>query len=158
MIGLVETEAGEWHGRFMELAHGVAAWSKDPNRKVGAVVVSADRRKIHVGYNGFPRGVADLRDRLKDQDLKRLLMVHAELNAILNAATDLAGWTLYCTSAPCLECAKAIVQAGIARVVCPPFDPSHPAWGKSHRDGQSLMVEAGVTVSVVQMPVPSERD
>jgi deoxycytidylate deaminase len=48
-----------WDARFMALAEHVAGWSKDPSTKVGAVIVSPDRRQLTTGYNGFPQGIAD---------------------------------------------------------------------------------------------------
>lgn len=49
---------------------------------------------------------------------KYLFVCHAELNAILNhAGPTLRGATLYSTLFPCNECAKAIIQAGIRKVV-----------------------------------------
>ena len=113
----------KWHIRFLRMTlNEVAQWSKDPKEKVGCVIVSPDRREVAFGYNGFPKGIADSDDRLNDQDKKTALTVHAELNAILNARRDLTGWTLYTTKAPCLACAKAIIQAGIGQVVGPPLD------------------------------------
>ncbi|HIB51308.1 MAG TPA: hypothetical protein EYO40_08585 [Phycisphaerales bacterium] len=54
----------KWDGRFLELADTISAWSKDPSRGVGAVIVSPMRQVIATGYNGLPRGVEDHPDRL----------------------------------------------------------------------------------------------
>ena len=49
----------KWNMRFLEMAKMVGSWSKDPSTQVGAVIVDDDRRVISLGYNGFPKGVAD---------------------------------------------------------------------------------------------------
>lgn len=109
----------KWDLRLLNLARHIADWSKDPSTKVGAVIADADYRIMGHGYNGFPRGVKDTQERLNDRAQKYPLVVHAELNAILNSSThQLRGTTLYCWPLPvCPECAKAIAQMGIRRVV-----------------------------------------
>jgi deoxycytidylate deaminase len=72
-----------------------------------------------MGYNGFPRGVLDTVERYADRKMKYALVVHAESNALANAANIPRGATIYCTLHPCEECSKLIVQAGISRVVIP---------------------------------------
>ena len=69
-----------WHKRFLDMAHLVASWSKDPSTQVGAVMV--DERKVvqGVGFNGLPMGMPDERDVLSDRQRKRMLTVHAEMN------------------------------------------------------------------------------
>ena len=76
-----------WDMRFLEMAQLVASWSKDPSTKVGATIVDDDRRVISVGYNGFPKGVADNK-RLEDRDEKYKMIVHAERNALLFSNTS----------------------------------------------------------------------
>jgi len=109
-----------WHARFFRLSKHVAEWSKDPSMQVGAVIVDDHRRVVSVGYNGFPRGVKDLSERYEDRSVKYPMVVHAETNAIITAATDLTGHTLYCsTGVPCPDCMGVIIQAGITTVVAP---------------------------------------
>lgn len=143
-IGELKTTPNEWDARFLRLALQVASWSKDPECQVGAVIVSPDKRRFSVGYNGFPRGVTDSKDRLKGPD-RLPFMVHAELNALLNAATDLTGWTLYATRCPCIECAKVIIQTRLLRLVCPAPDP-RSSWYQSNNSGISLMREASIII------------
>lgn len=144
---LNEVTAGPdtWHARFFALAASVSSWSKDPERKVGAVVVDGRRRIVSTGYNGFPRGVADTRERLRNVDLKRALTVHAELNAIANAPTSLIGCALYTTRYPCVECAKAIAASGIGLVVAPKPEMIG-SWKQSFELATTVLDEAGVTV------------
>ncbi len=142
---------GKWDKRFYRMAREVASWSKDPTQKVGAVLVSPDKRQVSWGYNGFPAAIADTHERLEDKTFKNLYMLHAELNAILNAKKDLQGWTLYVTKFPCASCAKAIIQAGIARVVAQKvYDDS--SWLQDQMTASSLFVEARVRVREVYAP------
>lgn len=96
--------------------------SKDPSTQVGACIVNSEKRILSMGYNGMPRCCSD--DEFpwgKDEnplDSKYLYVCHAELNAILNCASgNVRGCTVYTTLFPCNECAKAIIQSGIAEVV-----------------------------------------
>lgn len=111
-----------WNERFVGLAAHVAEWSKDPSKKVGAVIVNDNKHVLSMGYNGFPRGVEDGPGRYSDKLLKRILVSHAERNALDNAPTSVEGATLYSTLFPCNECAKGIIQRGIKTVVTYDWD------------------------------------
>ena len=76
------------------MAKLVASWSKDPSVQVGAVIVKG-KKVVGIGYNGFPKGVHDFSDRLMNRELKLELVVHAEVNACLDAGKDAEGGTLY---------------------------------------------------------------
>ena len=111
-----------WDEYFMGVALLAAERSKDPSTQVGACIVDESKRILSTGYNGFPQGCSD--DEFpwnRDEALgetKYQYVVHAELNAILNASgKSLAGSTLYVGLFPCNECAKAIIQSGISEVV-----------------------------------------
>ena len=110
-----------WDEYFMGLAHLSAMRSKDPSTQVGAVIVSNEHRVVSIGYNGFPNGCSDdvfPWDREGEFcNTKYPYVVHAELNAILNSKNDLRGCSLYVSLFPCNECAKAIIQSGISRIV-----------------------------------------
>ena len=110
-----------WDEYFMGLAHLSALRSKDPNTQVGAAIVDENHRVVSVGYNGMPKGCSDdvfpwSREGALLQT-KYAFVVHAELNAILNSKYPVSGCTLYVCLFPCNECAKAIIQAGIRRIV-----------------------------------------
>ena len=96
--------------------------SKDPSTQVGACIVSDDNRILSTGYNGFPQGCSDddfpwNRDSSQGET-KYNFVVHAELNAILNAGgKSLVGSRIFVSLFPCHECAKAIIQAGVKEVV-----------------------------------------
>lgn len=110
---------------YMAIAKLISKRSKDPNTQVGAVIVSKDDRILSVGYNGFPNYCSDddfpwARKAESEYDTKYPYVVHAELNAILNFRGDNKAFefsTLYVTLFPCHECAKAIIQSGISRIV-----------------------------------------
>lgn len=135
-----------WDERFIRIAQEVSTWSKDPGTCVGAVLV-IDRRIIATGYNGFPHGIEDSDERYNDRDTKLQLTVHAEVNAILNAAKNGAqtkGSTLYVTFAPCVNCCTALIQAGISRVVCPTVESAPERWRANFASGRSVLQEAGI--------------
>ncbi len=109
-----------WEGYFLAMADLVALRSTCLRRQVGAVLVR-DERVIATGYNGSLRGqphCTEVGCLMVDGHCKRT--VHAELNALLQCAFHGAasrGGTLFTTSFPCLDCAQAIVQAGVETVV-----------------------------------------
>ena len=110
-----------WDDYFMGLALLSGKRSKDPNTQVGACIVTPQNRIASVGYNGFPMGCSD--DEFpweregEEIKTKYPYVVHAELNAILNSKADLNGCSIYVSLFPCNECAKAIIQSGIKKVV-----------------------------------------
>lgn len=114
-----------WDEYFMGLAIMASKRSKDPSTQVGACIVDGDNNILSLGYNGAPIGYPD--DEFpwerKAEDVtntKYPYVCHSELNAILNAArlgVKLKGGTLYVTLFPCNECTKALIQAGIKKVV-----------------------------------------
>lgn len=111
-----------WDEYFMGIAMLSAMRSKDASTQVGACIVSPSRRILSLGYNGMPTGCDDdVMPWEREGDplhTKYFYVCHAELNAILNATVgSLKGATLYVTLFPCNECAKAIIQSGIAEVV-----------------------------------------
>ncbi len=111
-----------WDEYFMGVALLAAERSKDPSTQVGACIVDDQKRIITTGYNGFPKGCSDdefpwNRDESRGET-KYQFVVHAELNAILNArGKNLTDSVLYVGLFPCNECAKAIIQAGIKEVI-----------------------------------------
>jgi len=114
------TDYISWDEYFMGVAKLAARRSKDPNTQVGACIVSPEDIIISTGYNGMPKGCSDDTfpwDR-EGEETKYPYVVHAELNAILNAnGRSLRGSRLYVALFPCNECAKAIIQSGVKEVV-----------------------------------------
>jgi len=142
----------KWDHRFLEMAHLVANWSKDPRRKVGAVIVK-DRLVLSCGYNGFPRGLSDSLDLYANREFKNQHVVHAEANAIYNCPVKPENATIYCTYAPCLACSLAIIQSGISTVVCPPINPDGN-WSENQREAEYYMSHAGVRSIHLIKPEP----
>lgn len=137
----------KWRKRFLALAEHVSTWSRDPSTKVGAVIVNDDRQVLSLGFNGFPRGVADKEERYNDRPIKYKLIVHAEANAILNATGPIHRYTLYTTKFPCSECTKLIIQAGISEIVIPyesPNDESVLRWADDRSFSKIMLEEASV--------------
>jgi len=110
-----------WDDYFMGMAHLSAMRSKDPSTQVGACIVSPSKKVVGLGYNGFPTGINDDDFPWEKHDeydqSKYAYVVHAELNAILNATTSLQGCSIYVSLFPCNECAKAIIQSGIKTLI-----------------------------------------
>lgn len=112
----------KWIAFFMAEAELVAMRSKDPSTKVGAVAVDADFNTICNGYNGLPRGVADLPERLERPE-KYDWIIHAEANLVATAALagrSLKGAAVFVTHYPCSGCAGLLAQAGVARIYAGP--------------------------------------
>ena len=145
----------KWDLRFMDVARTVATWSKDPSSQIGAVAVNDERRILATGYNGFPKGIEDTPERLEDRSQKYALIVHAEMNALMNAlysGVSLKGATLYVHGLPiCPSCTKCIIQAGIRRVVISTPKTDKGNWQEIWED-QSLPTfrEAGVIASYLE--------
>lgn len=113
-----------WEEYFMSIAKLSARRSKDPNTQVGCCI-EKDKKILSMGYNGFPNGCSDDEfpwdaENEDPMNIKDHYVVHAEINAILNypgSASHLQGSTIWVTLFPCNECTKAIIQAGIKKVV-----------------------------------------
>lgn len=146
-----------WDAHFLELALVNARMSKDPSTRVGAVIVGPDREIRSTGFNGFPRGICDTHERLHHRETKLKLIVHAEMNAILNAAcigTALKGCTLYLAATddtglvwggpPCTRCTVETIQSGISNIVSHPFKSVHSKWADDIALARSLLDESGI--------------
>jgi dCMP deaminase len=111
-----------WDEYFMGVAMLAGMRSKDPSSQVGACIVSPDHKILSIGYNGLPLGCSDEDfpwEREGDMlETKYPYVTHSELNAILNyRGGSLEGATLYVSLFPCNECAKAIIQSGIRKII-----------------------------------------
>lgn len=124
--------------RYIRMARIWAENSYCKRRQVGAIIVK-DKMIISDGYNGTPSGFENICE--EDNGLTKPYVLHAEANAITKIArsgNNSDGATLYVTAAPCIECAKLIIQAGIKRVV----------YSEEYRlkDGIELLQRAGIEV------------
>ena len=147
-----------WDNHFLRLAQTHAEMSKNPNTRVGAVIVGPDREIRATGFNGFPRLICDSPERLNNRAVKLELIVHAECNAICAAArvgVPLMGCTLYLAATddtgmvwggpPCTRCTVHLLQAGIAEVVSRPRKAVPSRWRAVRDAREGLLAEAGVT-------------
>lgn len=117
-----------WTPYLLGFAHHAATKSKD-GTQVGAALVAPDRRSVLLtAYNGPPAGVEDSPGR-RERPAKYLYAAHAEANLISHAARfgiRTSGCAVYVTHAPCAACARTLIQAGIARIVCDAGTTSMP--------------------------------
>ncbi len=124
--------------RYLRMAKIWAENSYCTRRQVGALIVK-NKMIISDGYNGTPSGFPNICE--GEDGLTLPYVLHAEANAITKIArsgNNSDGATLYVTDAPCIECAKLIIQSGIKRVV----------YARSYRltDGIELLTKAGIKV------------
>jgi len=118
----------DWDTYFMDMAKLASRRSSCLRRAVGAVLVK-DRRVLATGYNGVPSGITHcevtgcLREKLNVPSGERHELcrgLHAEQNAIIQAAfhgVSIRDAVLYCTTLPCIICAKMLINAGVRRIV-----------------------------------------
>lgn len=143
---------GIWDSYFVAIADVVRTKSKDTSTQVGAVIVGQDNQIVSTGFNGFPRGVDETDPARWERPVKYQYVEHAEKNSVYNAArtgVSLIGCTLYLVGMgppcmPCTECAKAIIQSGIARVVGKSYKALPEAWADNVAFAASLLEEANV--------------
>lgn len=124
--------------RYLRMAKIWAENSYCTRRQVGALIVK-NKMIISDGYNGTPSGFPNICE--GEDGLTLPYVLHAEANAITKIArsgNNSDGATLYVTDAPCIECAKLIIQSGIKRVV----------YARSYRltDGIELLTKVGIEV------------
>lgn len=157
----MKRSAISWDVYFMGIAHLSALRSKDPNTQVGAVIVDEEHKVVSIGYNGFPRGISDDDFPWEKEgsmlNTKYPYVVHAELNAILNAPRSLKNTSIYVSLFPCHECAKAIIQSGIKKVI---YESDKYADTDSVMASKRMLNEAGVELSqsidVVELTVETK--
>jgi len=154
-----------WDQRFLDMALLIARMSKDPSTQVGAVIVGPEGHGVRsTGFNGFPRRILD-DHRLEDRETKYKIIVHAETNAILNAAREgvaLKGCTLYLVATdatgliwggpPCTRCTVEVIQAGITTVVSRPKKAVPSRWHDDIMFAGDLLREADVAYREIWLP------
>jgi dCMP deaminase len=144
-----------WDEYYLDICKMVSARSKDPNTQIGCVIAGPAHEIRSTGYNSLPRGIRDDVPERLERPTKYLWMEHAERNAIYNAArcgTPLEGCTLYVEIMPCMDCARAVVQAGIRQVVVSGARMSQYTsdyYDEHFRNVEVLFQEAGVNVRKV---------
>jgi dCMP deaminase len=136
----------KWDKRFLGMAQFVATWSKDPSTKVGAVITDGNKKIVSLGYNGLPQWVEDNEEILFNREEKYKYIIHAEVNAILQANKDsfFAGTIYTYPFLTCPQCAAMIIQAGIMRVVS--YKCVDERWIPRIEDSKRLLEMAGVEI------------
>lgn len=157
--GLQRSNVLSWDQYFMAMAHLAAFRSKDPSTQVGACIVNPQKRVVGLGYNGFPQGCSDESYSWKREgeflDTKYPYVVHAELNAILNSIQNLSGCTLYVSLFPCNECAKAIIQSGIRKVI---YESDKYCGTEENQASKRMFASAGVELRKLDCQVCIQAD
>lgn len=141
----------KWKKRFLKLSKEISEWSKDPSTKVGAVIITEDRNIVSTGYNGFPRGIEDTSERLNDRETKYKLILHAEMNCIMNAlynGRSVKDCILFVHGLPpCSECTKSIIQSGIKKIITD--SKSTEKWIESTNLSLEMLREANVEIEFI---------
>src|SRR5580700_7795509 len=131
-----------WDQYYLDICKVVASRSKDPNTQIGCVIIGPNHEIRSTGYNSFPRGIRDDVPERLVRPTKYLWIEHAERNAICNAAragTATEACTIFVEIMPCMDCARAIVQAAswkwrslpsVWRSTTAPTTTSISAWWK----------------------------
>lgn len=140
--------------KYFQLArHQADIFSKDPSKKVGAIILAPESLQIlSLGYNGMPRGVDETQNERWKRPTKMYWVEHAERNALYNACrhgTPLSGSIAVVTMFPCCDCARALIQSGIQLVVSEEPDLNHERWGEHFKISIEMFKEAGVEVMLL---------
>ena len=131
--------------RFIELAHTIGSWSRDPSTKCGAALVRPNRSVASMGFNGFPKEMDDDPRLYEIRDMKYDRVVHAEMNALMfcRDPVPLYGYSLYTTAPCCSRCAIHMIQAGIRKFIWPRATPEQQTrWGLDRTYGYLKEVDA----------------
>jgi dCMP deaminase len=142
---------------YLSVAYGYALDSPDPSTQLGAIVVDANKNIIGWGCNTFPRGVSKLTSRL-ERPIKYSFVEHAERNAIFSCARgglSTIGATMFAPWFACASCGRAIIQAGIKKVIGHKqrFDLVSDRWDESIAISFTMFEEAGVETELVDTPM-----
>jgi dCMP deaminase len=161
----MDTSLSKWDKRFIDLANHIASWSKDETQ-VGCVIVGQNKEILSTGYNGFPYRVEEKEER-NNRPTKYLFTEHAERNAIYHAARNgisLKGSTLYLSNLhehvymPCADCARAIIQSGISKVVCCNQEfKTDSIWYESIIASCNMLLEAGIELVLYKKEKRNEQ-
>ena len=149
----------DWDAYHVRLLEVIASKSQDRSSKFAAIIVDGHQLIRSTGYNGLPRGV-HYQEKYHDRPDKYMYFVHAEQNAIFNAArigTSVESCYMYVLKPPCVECVKAIIQAGILMIKYAhdhefslDASPSIDDWRSSMEAANELLYSSGVAIRKVQ--------
>lgn len=124
---------------YMDFALCASMASTAKRNKVGCVIVK-DRNIIGMGFNGTPSGFSNECEFLSGNEwMTKPEVLHAESNALMKCAQSTLSSTdatMFVTTAPCFDCAKLIIQAGIRKV--------YFLYAYRNNDGINLLRRAGI--------------
>ena len=137
---------------LLKVAYEKAAESTNPSTQNGAILANGRGDVVISAANPFPDGVAETPERLKEKALRYKFGVHAERNVVYKAAKagiKTEGLTMICPWAACTDCAQAIIQSGIKRLVVhkQALDKSGH-WEEEISLANEMLKEAGVAIVV----------
>ena len=148
-----QRDDGLWLARCAERG----AESPDPRTKIGCVIVGPGNSLIADACNTYPKGIDKTVTSRTEIPSKYIWIEHAERNAIYYAARrglSTEGCTIFVELNPCVDCARAIIQAGLAEVVINQDRTAEyvsERYSSEHRVALGMLVEAGVTVRFVSL-------
>lgn len=149
-----------WHKYFFQMCDFVATKSKDRATKIGAIIVGPDNEIRSTGYNGFPRGINDDIDDRHNRPNKYMYTEHAERNAIYSAARtsiSVNKCRMYIDYYPCADCARAIIQSGISKILINKRDWENRVayweqrWKESCDCAKEMLHEANIEIELVEI-------
>ena len=147
----------KWSKYFFEMVKVIKTLSKDQFTKVGCVIVGPANEVRSTGYNSFPRGIQDDLPERQVRPEKYFWFEHSERNAIFNAARvgiPLEGCIIYMEGIPCMDCARAIIQAGIREIIYNGNESdkwNSPKYDKTMLDKSiKMLTEAGVRITEIR--------
>ncbi len=134
--------------KMLEIAYLVAKQSNDPSTQNGALLINGREDIVGIGINQFPRGVRETAERWQ-QPLKYKIVEHAERDVLYDATREgvpTEGLTMVCPWAPCTDCARAIIQCGIKKLIThkQAFDRSPEFWKQDIEIALTILQEAGI--------------
>ena len=152
----------DWDELYITMCYLVGMRSRDGHTHVGSIIADSDNVLVSTGYNSLPRGIEcqdDPKRLSREGGEKYFWIEHAERNAIYNAArrgTILKGCKIYIPWLPCADCARAIIQTGIAEVIIHKngqdfYDNTTVGqWVESHKRTVAMFSESGVALRFVK--------
>jgi dCMP deaminase len=140
--------------KFYQLAVFQAdLFSKDPSKKVCALFIAPETYQIlSAGYNGMPRGIDEKIESRWERPIKYKYVVHAETNGIYNSSLNgvsLKNSICIVTMFPCSNCAKALIQVGVKKVITQEPNLEHERWGEDFKYSLELLKEVNMDIFYV---------
>jgi dCMP deaminase len=159
---MTQHQCDQWDARFFALCGFLGSWSEDRHRLVGSVVVGPGNEIRATGYNGLPRKILAHPEprHSRENGEKYLWYEHAERNAIYNlarAGVSALGCRMYVDSFPCADCARAIIQSGIAQLNSFSPDMNDPVFARHYPATETMFSESGVALRLFRKDDPRLR-